>query len=175
VFILIEVGVYLAAALSYRRTAYVLMAAVLLLLFPFYSIGFSNDFVMRSSIPSLAILSFAVISMLTDPTVRGGMRAALAFTLAVGLLTPASEVFAAVTYPSWSASSCSFEDAWLQGPVYDKSPAAYVAPLREPLPGFARPKGGFIEQDAAAVCWPVYPRTRIFVESSQRKIPVTSR
>jgi hypothetical protein len=95
------------------KTGDLLIAAVSLLLFPLYSISFSNDFTMRASIPALALVALAaaprVESMLQIP---GGRRIALIAGLAIAAMTPGVEIARALVMPNIALGNCTLIHAW---------------------------------------------------------------
>lgn len=116
VFVPVEFGLF---ALLLRRSAprpeWVLATATLLAI-PFLRFGVANDFVMRASIPALALLSFLVAHALRLPETGRRWRRSLVAILLAGAVTPLSEVRAAVTMPVWPFSTCELLDAWMQQP-----------------------------------------------------------
>jgi len=91
----------------------IVVAGVSLLLLPLYSIGFSNDFTMRASIPALALIALAAAprigSMLQVP---GARRIVLATGLAIAAATPGVEIARAIAMPTIALGSCSLPHAW---------------------------------------------------------------
>lgn len=115
IFELIEIGPYLAglAFLGWRGRfggATLVVTAMVLLLAPFIQIGTSNDFVMRASIPALAILALSVADVLARPTdpARVVWRYTLVGALLLGLATPAFEIVRAFVYPGSPEMLCSY-------------------------------------------------------------------
>lgn len=108
--------------------------AIMLLLAPLGKIGEGIDFVMRVSIPALAILSLLVADMFSGPVdapARRGRRIVLGAFL-IGLATPATEIGRAIFYPPSPAPLCSYLG------VVPGGATAYVAPLSR-MPAWIRP------------------------------------
>jgi hypothetical protein len=89
-------------------------AAVLacLLLFPFLQVGHNVDFMMRASIPALAILAVLSADMV-DSSPRLA-RMTMIVVLAIGAMTPLREVARAITYKAAPAPLCDVSQAWDQ-------------------------------------------------------------
>lgn len=89
------------------------IAVVLLLLFPLYAIGFSNDFTMRASIPALAIIALAAAprigALLQTPSAR---RTVLVIGLTAAAITPGVEVARAIAKPTIALGNCSLTHSW---------------------------------------------------------------
>ena len=122
-----------------RRATYRIAVASLVLI-PCYRIGVSNDFVMRASVPALAILAIATGHTAADVLARGGRtgRALLGLVLALGGITGLEEVGHTLATPNRGASTCDFVQAWDQSP-YSRymSDAIYLA-RRERVPALLR-------------------------------------
>ncbi|SFV04365.1 hypothetical protein SAMN02799631_04098 [Methylobacterium sp. 174MFSha1.1] len=137
-----------------RETGLVL---VLLLLAPLYRLG-GADFVMRASIPALALLALrlgAVVPAL------GGRRAAIALAiLAVGAVTPLYEVIRAVVLPSFSISACNVLAAARTPP--NNGPLFHYVARIDALPGhladsvLAKPDR-LVRLVPQGQCWPDHP------------------
>ena len=116
------------------------IAVASLVLIPLYRVGVSNDFVMRASIPALAILAVATGHTAADVLARGGRARGALLGLALGLggLTGLEEVGHTLTTPNRGASTCDFVQAWDQSP-YSRymSDAIYLA-RRDRVPGLLR-------------------------------------
>jgi hypothetical protein len=91
------------------------LSLVLLLLIPFYSIGVSNDFVMRVSIPSLLLLgyAFARIAVLT-PRDNGPFATAISTIVILSAATPLVEIKQALHRP-FAISDCNVVTSWHKG------------------------------------------------------------
>ena len=103
-FFLLEAGFIGFAILVLRRAREVVIALLILALLPFAYFGPANDFVMRVSIPSLAVLAIGACLALVETT--GEKRALrkkvfLGGLLAVGAVTPVAEFARAVMLPTW--------------------------------------------------------------------------
>jgi hypothetical protein len=110
------------------------IVALILLLAPLAKLGEGIDFVMRISIPALAILSLLVADLFSTPadaSARRGRRIVLGAFL-IGLATPATEIGRAIFYPRSPAPLCSYVG------VIPGGATAYVAPLSR-LPAWIRP------------------------------------
>ena len=154
IFELIEVGPYLLAlALIGRRGRFggatLAVTALALLVAPFIQVGTSNDFVMRASIPALAILALAVADVLAKPieTDRKLWRNMLVGAFAIGLATPAFEIVRAIVYPRAPAITCSYFGVVPGG--FD----TYIAPLARVHPLVAPDKPTRIRPKDPARCW----------------------
>lgn len=132
------------------------VAVAVLMLVPLYRIG-ANDFVMRASIPALAILALCLAEA-TWPAAGSPRRnsvAAAIVALAVGAVTPLFEIGRAFQVPAFSASDCNLLTAARfppnEGPMFH-----YLA--RTDLIGrrawvLAMPSETSRE-DALRACWP---------------------
>jgi hypothetical protein len=106
---------------------------VLLCLFPLYSVGASNDFTMRASIPALAILAVLVMERVYAALVeRQAARVWIAVLVIAGAATPAIEIARAFMLPAARYSSCGLPEAWRNSRFAVHSMAAYVARLDHP-------------------------------------------
>jgi hypothetical protein len=157
-FMLLEIGPYVFALWQVRermRFGQVTGAIVLavLLLAPLVQVGESVDFMMRASIPALAILSIMVADLLIHPSSEGDGRwktarrcVLVAFTM--GLATPSGEVARAVLLPRAPAQLCGYFG------VVPKGYATYVAPI-DRLPPLLRTDGvARVDPVEPAHCWP---------------------
>jgi hypothetical protein len=140
-FISLEIGFYVYALWQVRermrfgKTTGAIVLAVLLLA-PFVQVGESVDFVMRASIPALAILSIMVAEVLIRPAAEGdaswkAARKCVLVAFAIGLATPGGEAARAVLLPRAPAQLCGYFG------VVPNGYATYVAPL-DSLPAFLR-------------------------------------
>ena len=161
-FIALEVIVYLLFLGDGLREPLTLVAACVLLLIPFYQIGFSNDFVMRASIPALAILALAVAARVVEPSTPAGLRAALVAVLLVGAATPLFEIRAALTLPAWPASRCNLLNAWTQSPVGHRLIDSYLMRQTSFAAATLFQEGAppLFALDLAQPCWPQPPVIR---------------
>ena len=105
-FFLLEAGFVGAAILSLWRSAKVALALIVLALLPFVYLGPANDFVMRASIPSLAILAIGAALALTtareSEIARLNTKKIFLVTfLVVGSITPLEEFARAALLPAW--------------------------------------------------------------------------
>jgi hypothetical protein len=117
----------------FGRTTFAIVALVLLLA-PLGKLGEGIDFVMRISIPALAILSLLVADLFGTPgdtSARRGRQIVLVAFL-VGLVTPATEIGRAIFYPRSPAPLCSYLG------VVPGGGTAYVAPLSR-MPAWLTP------------------------------------
>jgi hypothetical protein len=103
-FFVLEAGFVGAAILWIRRSPDVWIAVATLALLPLVYLGGGNDFVMRASIPSLAVLAISACLVLfdaapADRTLRKTL--VLGALLVVGAMTPVAEFARAVILPAW--------------------------------------------------------------------------
>lgn len=94
-FLIFEVGTYMAAVYKYeRKNLLYWLIALLFIFFPNYQIGFSSDFCMRASIPALMILCLMVIRTFdrAKPKKDWATIIALVLILLVGSVTPTREI-----------------------------------------------------------------------------------
>jgi hypothetical protein len=91
------------------------LSLLLLLLIPLYSIGVSNDFVMRVSIPSLLVLgyAFARIAVLT-PRDNGPFATTISTIIILSAATPLVEIKQALHRP-FAISDCNLVTSWHKG------------------------------------------------------------
>ena len=115
-FILIEIGGYLMALWALRKdqpfgvvTTGIVVAVLLAV--PFGQIGDGVDFVMRVSIPALAMMAVMMGRILGDAMPTPAGREARRWVLidgAVGLVTPASELWRGLTWPVSPEVTCGY-------------------------------------------------------------------
>ncbi|KMO35126.1 hypothetical protein [Methylobacterium aquaticum] len=128
-----------------------------LLLVPLYRLG-AVDFVMRASIPALALLALRVGAVM--PRLRGPQLAIAAGILGFGAVTPLYEVIRTLRVPAFSISSCnllaSARTPPNNGPLYHY--VARVEALRGHLADhvLAKPTTQ-IRLVPQAMCWPDHP------------------
>jgi hypothetical protein len=127
-FFLLEAGLIGAAILAIRTSCQVVLALAILALLPLVSFGAANDFVMRVSIPSLAVLAIAAWRALAEaapnPPARI-KRGALAGLLVLGAVTPLQEFARAAVLEPWPINL----DATLIGAACGSYPPHYLAQL----------------------------------------------
>lgn len=138
-FILIELGLWLwifhvrpKEDSEAPQQGDILIAIILLLLFPLYSIGFSNDFTMRASIPALAIVALAAAPRIGAMLqARDARRVVLIAGLVTAAITPAVEVARAIAKPTIPLGDCTLPSAWkaweMQIGIRNVSMATYLA------------------------------------------------
>jgi hypothetical protein len=129
------------------------VASVFLLLCPFFVIGHNFDFMMRASIPSLAILSVLAADVVVYHPASFLGRVLIA-ELAIGVMTPAREVARAVVYKSSPAPvACDVSQSWdVSFPDYGKD--TYYAGIST-LPALIRPDGiTSAPPTKSRACWP---------------------
>jgi hypothetical protein len=125
-FFLLEAGLIGFAILAIRRSSEVALALVVLVLLPLVNFGPGNDLVMRSSIPSLAVLAIAAcLALFRDESTTSAVRkkVLLGCLLAIGAVTPFTEFARAIMLPSWPINL----QATLIGAACGKYPEHYVA------------------------------------------------
>jgi len=154
-FLTFEVGLPLMALFLHRRAhhygvAVSLIVLLTLLLAPLGNIGDASDFVMRASIPALAILAVLIAHMLVTQPVTERQRAAVALAVCawvIGLATPITETIRALRFPASPRLLCSYFG------VVPGGRATYVVPARSiPLP--IRPVGAVhITPRDPTQCW----------------------
>ena len=115
---LLEVFVFLAViiptAMAMKRDRdIVLIVTITLVLLPLLQIGPSVDFMMRASIPTIAILSFLVAGILTEQLTKFSPPALwLGLLLGLGCVTGFKEVARALRYPPSPHNECSLVKTW---------------------------------------------------------------
>jgi len=127
-FFALEAGLIGAAILAIRASSQVMLALAILVLLPLVSFGAANDFVMRVSIPSLAVLAIAACRALTEAAPNRSARlkrGALAGLLAVGAVTPLQEFARAAVLERWPINL----EATLVDAACGQYPPHYVAHL----------------------------------------------
>ncbi|OAS26853.1 hypothetical protein [Methylobacterium platani] len=131
-----------------------------LLLVPLYRLG-GADFVMRASIPALAVLALRVGAVV--PGLAPGRRAVAIALLGIGAVTPLYEVIRALVVPPFAVSTCSLLAAARtppnNGPLFHY--VARVDALRGHLAGrvLATPETS-IRPAPQGPCWPDHPAHR---------------
>jgi len=138
-FFLLEAGLIGFVILTIHRSAATVLALCVLAVLPVVRFGAANDFVMRVSIPSLAVLAIgACLALIAEPSsvtttpgrVRATLRikkAALAGLLLIGAVTPFQEFARAAALEPWPVNL----DASLIDAACGVFPAHYVARLRD--------------------------------------------
>jgi hypothetical protein len=127
-FLLLEAGLIGAAILAIRASRRVVLALAILALLPLVSFGAANDFVMRVSIPSLAVLAIAACRALAEAAPNAPARikrGALAGLLVLGAVTPLQEFARAAVLEPWPINL----NATLVGAACGSYPPHYVAHL----------------------------------------------
>ncbi len=135
-----------------------LVAGIVLLLLPFYSLGVGNDLAMRGSIVPLALLAIAFALVVTAVLSRTVAAAAAAVVAPLGAATPAFEIGRALAFPRYRASDCSLLSVWasLDGQGYMGNYLARPDGLSRGLFGDA-PGGTPPAVAERRACWPDYP------------------
>jgi hypothetical protein len=119
------------------------IVATILLASPFGQIGYSVDLPMRASIPALAILSMMIADILVQPAQRFRHRAGRLFIiaiLAIGAVTPLSEIRRTFLYPPSPPPLCNVFGAAMMGfgpigvPIYMARVTELAAWLRPANP-----------------------------------------
>lgn len=154
IFELIEVAPYLVGLWFLGRDgrfggATLAITAIVLLVAPFIQVGTSNDFVMRASIPALAVLALSVADALVGPAAPGRKlwRNIMIGAFLLGLATPAFDVVRAVIYPRAPEVVCSYFGVVPGG--FD----TYVTPLSRANRLIAPEKPAKIKPNDPARCW----------------------
>jgi hypothetical protein len=129
---------------------------LVLLLCPLFKIG-GNDFVMRASIPALAILAFCVADrtwFVLMERQRWPIVEALIF-LAIGAVTPLYEIARAIITPPYAISDCNLMTA-SSFPPNDGPMVHYVARVdaSQPLDRILKMPTYALRAEARTVCWP---------------------
>lgn len=154
IFELIEVGPYLIGLAFIGRHgrfggAVLLVTAAMLLAAPFIQVGTSSDFVMRASIPALAVLAITVADTLggqPSPDTRLWRRMMIA-ALLIGLATPTADIVRALVYPRAPQVVCSYFG------VVPGGFETYVAPLSSANRVIAPVAPSHISPNDPARCW----------------------
>ena len=141
-----------------------ILAILLLLLIPFYNMGVANDFVMRASIVPLTMLAacFALraleLTELKDPN-----RLAAWIIIAIGALTPLTEVIRNIGFPPYAVSPCDLVSSWreLAGPREGHLDHYIVRATRAPDWLLAPPQAVIPRLRETQSCWPDYPILRV--------------
>jgi len=103
------------------------VAVAVLIVLPLFKYGPNNDLVMRSSIPALAAVMFAVVDGWARPARLLKPNALLTIVLLIGAVTPVSEIARALLWPNWEPR--------LDRSVYDATGGASTNYLAELKPG----------------------------------------
>lgn len=133
------------------------LVAGLLLVVPLYRLG-GADFVMRASIPALALLALRVGA--TVPDLHGPRRIIAVAILGFGAVTPAYEVIRAVRLPAFAVSACSLLAAARTPP--NTGPLFHYVARIDHLQGhladrvLSKPETQ-IRLVPQAMCWPDHP------------------
>jgi hypothetical protein len=135
-----------------QRIELAVIGAVLLAV-PFVWVGRNCDFMMRASVPALAILAvLAAEQIASRENLRAPRSRILITILLIGAITPLHEVVRAVRYRPAPPIRCTLIKAFEQ--TYgDQGISQYVAPVRD-LPRALRPtRSSILPPDGAAPCW----------------------
>lgn len=129
---------------GFTRSTYV-VAITALLLIPLFHMGSANDFVMRASIPALAILAVT-----TGHTLCHVMKtrnsigiAATVVALSIGAITPLNQILLVLGLPFKGISNCDLIEAWDQHPKPGTPKSHYFAQTGQ-LPALIRPDRPYI-------------------------------
>ncbi len=123
------------AGSTLARNELVLIGALLLVI-PFYQIGFANDFASRGSIPALTILALRLAEAVArmwnaraaapvDPALRKA-RIQMAAYLGLAAITPAVEIGRNLALDAPARSDCTYLDALRSSPFFDSPVGYYV-------------------------------------------------
>jgi hypothetical protein len=156
-FIALETGFYVFALgllrkrLRFGAATGAIVLAVLLLA-PLIQVGDGVDFIMRASIPALAILALMVADIFIAPVQAGPVsetiaRGSILIAFVVGLATPLGEIGRAVFWSRAPEQLCGYFG------VVPNGSATYVTPF-DRLPRPVRPTGATqITLHGPAICW----------------------
>jgi hypothetical protein len=127
---------------GFSHATYYLAVAVLFAI-PFYKIGSGDDFVMRASIPALAIVAITTGYTVSGILARGRPWPVAATVMFLGLsaFTGLGQIWHVLTAPNNGISTCDFVQAWRQdepGTINNSSMAPYLAEESH-LPASLRP------------------------------------
>lgn len=140
-----------------------IIVTVSLLVMPLIQVGWSIDFAMRASIPSLTILALHLGDGLGGGwKLSAGYRNALIALLAIGSFTGMTEVARAIAFPASPAPRCGFSRAWDE--TFSAWPkGSYLAPLHK-VPDFIRPnQPAYAAPDQPGICFAgAWPKPALF-------------
>ena len=135
IFLFIEFGVYALLAFKYaikHRWKHLWWGALItLVLIPFYVIGYFNDFLMRTAVPSLFIISILVIQYFGEISFRWKYHFLVIFIILANIpfVTLRYKVQGAEAYQENVANSISVvkirEDKWFNSQYFGKSNSLY--------------------------------------------------
>lgn len=133
-----------------------LFTSALLFVIPAFSVGASNDFVMRASIPPLFLLAYAFsrVAVLT-PRDNGAFATLISSIVIISLATPLLEVKGAFK-PSYVISDCNMLTTWAKG---DREilPTNYWARVEKVPAWLISTTGATPLENETRVCWPDHP------------------
>ena len=165
IFMLLEIAPFLVAAFTVgaRSRFTVVMLVTLtasLMLIPLYQIGATDDFAMRASIPSLAILSVVTADVLTrafgtNRPIDVSARRLIIVALAIGSVTGIMEIRRAFIYRPSPRTHCSLVGSWDQEVgVMTVPKSTYMAPAAS-LAAWMQPSDGKLVDSAhdPRHCW----------------------
>lgn len=127
IFCFLEFGLLGFALHRYGKGPMLTTALLTLLALPFFRFGPGNDIVMRGGIPALMLLCLVLLSSLQDMRLRLQDLAGTAVIILIGAITPAEEIYRALTLPSWAFR----EDVNLIQAAQGTPPAHYAARLND--------------------------------------------
>lgn len=129
---------------------------VLLLVFPFFDLGFMNDIAQRVSIVARAFLAFGFDALIVELLVAGSALALIpgVAIVLIGAITPALEFYDSITTPRFSISDCNLMTVYGKH-NHDKYLSTYLARL-DVFPSwlFRMREGQEPLKRETRVCWP---------------------
>lgn len=153
------------------RNELVLVGALLLVI-PFYQIGFANDFGSRAPIPALTILALRLAEAAPrlwsararaplDPAVRTA-RIQLACYLGLAAITPATEIVRNLSMEASARSDCNYLDALLSSPFHATPVGYYVGRADLFPPSFLKPAADAPIAWSRRRCWKAGERSFVY-------------
>lgn len=128
-FCILEFALLGLALYRYGKGPLLYVALLTLFAMPFFKIGEANDLAMRGSIPALMLMCLLLLHILKSEQIRLQDLAGTGVILLIGAVTPAQEIYRAVTLPVWEFQ----EGRTLLQAANGKGPAHYVARLNQPF------------------------------------------
>ncbi len=134
------------------------LVVAMLMAIPFGVVGVGQDFVMRASIPALAVLAVivgdAVATAWAAPVRRRAGLPVMLAVLGIGAVTGGVEIARALRYPPSPPPRCSLPGAWQQQTQRIKPIVSYLAPVAA-LPPALRPRDPALIDPGKdpAQCW----------------------
>ncbi|MEO5866814.1 MAG: hypothetical protein ABIS14_03025 [Sphingomonas sp.] len=134
----------------------VLLAAAMLAVIPFFHIGAGSDFVMRASIPPLAVVAAALATSLYQADLSAHRSTAMVVVtlLSLGAVTGTTEIARALRLASAPPPQCSLPTVWYRQTGWSADISSYLARAAA-MPSPLKPEGETLINPGTdhRLCW----------------------